>query len=378
MPLDVDNTRFPPLRVSCSPGTGAGASSPRHETHRNVANSRSFRSAKGLRRHTSSVLYAPSALSAMALSHESPTVPVDGSIPYSITLVVYTVPMHCVPWPLWWIRPSAPPRDAAHETACSNARNGSSCVFMAMAHAPDAKLAHDVHHLAAADLGRIPALGDQLRAHLPVTVHGHEEIRVDLEDVAGQRPMPRPHAADGTRFEHAAAARREKPAVQRFEKDPADRPDLETAFMLVDVRGHQRRVGSSPAAKKADAVVKISFARRNSAFSARSLLSSAIASSADCLVSSATVASDWSRQRRSDSGAIPGSFATTEIAFVSDEYEERDSASSPTAFALNSGVYRAPFAMVPSSPIESEEIRNKNQFISYHPPPSTPCANASR
>ena len=81
--------------------------------------------------------------------------------------------------------------------------------------------------------------------------------------------------------------------------------------MLVDVRGHQRRVGSSPAAKKkADAVVKISFARRNSAFSARSLLSSAIASSADCLVSSATVASDWSRQRRSDSGAIPGSFAT--------------------------------------------------------------------
>lgn len=119
-----------------------------------------------------------------------------------------------------------------------------------------------------------------------------------------------------------------------------------------------------PRKKKADAVVKISFARRNSAFSARSLLSSAIASSADCLVSSATVASDWSRQRRSDSGAIPGSFATAEIAFVSDEYEERDSASSLTAFALNSGVHRVPFAMVPSSPIESEEIRNKNQFIS--------------
>ena len=70
------------------------------------------------------------------------------------------------------------------------------------------------------------------------------------------------------------------------------------------------------------------------------------------------------RQRRSDSGAIPGSFATAEIAFVSDEYEERDSASSLTAFALNSGVYRVSFAMVPSSPIESEEIRNKNQFIS--------------
>lgn len=188
--------------------------------------------------------------------------------------------------------------------------------------------------------------------HLPVSVHGHEEIRVDLEDVAGQRLMPRPHAADGTCFEHAVAARREKPAVQRFGKDPADRPDLETAFMLVDVRGHQRRVGSSLAAKKADAVVKISFARRNSA------------SSAYCLVSSATVASDWLRQRRSDSGAIPRSFATAEIAFVSDEYEERDSTSSLTAFALNSGVYRVPFAMVPSSPIELEEMRNKNQFIS--------------
>ena len=33
-------------------------------------------------------LVAPSALSAMALSYESPTVPVDGSIPYSITLAV--------------------------------------------------------------------------------------------------------------------------------------------------------------------------------------------------------------------------------------------------------------------------------------------------
>lgn len=31
--------------------------------------------------------------------------------------------------------PSAPPRDAAHEIACSNACNGSSCVFMVMAHA---------------------------------------------------------------------------------------------------------------------------------------------------------------------------------------------------------------------------------------------------
>ena len=103
---------------------------------------------------------------------------------------------------------------------------------------------------------------------------------------------------------------------------------------------------------------------RNSAFSARSCLSSAIASSADCLVSSATVASDWSRQRRSDSGAIPRSLATCSIAFVSDEYEVLDSVSGLTAFALNSSVYLVPFAMVPSSPIKLGEMRNKNQFIS--------------
>lgn len=59
--------------------------------------------------------------------------------------------------------------------------------------------------------------------HLPVSVHGHEKIRVDLEDVARQRLMARPHAADGTRFEHAAAARRNESAVQRFGRRPADR-----------------------------------------------------------------------------------------------------------------------------------------------------------
>ena len=44
--------------------------------------------------------------------------------------------------------------------------------------------------------------------------------------------------------------------------------------------------------------------------------------------------------------------------------QPRDSVNSLTAFALNSGVYLVPFAMVPSSPIESGEMRNKNQFIS--------------
>ena len=62
------STRFRPARVSCSPGWRGGVSSPRHETHRNVASSRSPTSRNGLRRQTSPVLYAPSADSAMALS----------------------------------------------------------------------------------------------------------------------------------------------------------------------------------------------------------------------------------------------------------------------------------------------------------------------
>ena len=57
-------------------------------------------------------------------------------------------------------------------------------------------------------------------------------------------------------------------------------------------------------------------------------------------------------------------FRSCSIALVSDEYEPRDSVNSLTAFALNSGVCLVPFAMVPSSPIELGEIRNKNQFIS--------------
>ena len=64
----------------------------------------------------------------------------------------------------------------------------------------------------------------------------------------------------------------------------------------------------------------------------------------------------------------PRSLATCSIALVSDEYEPRDSVNSLTAFALNSGVYLVPFAMVPSSPIELGEMRNKNQFISPHIP----------
>lgn len=246
---------------------------------------------------------------------------------------------------------------------------------MVVAHAADSQFPHDVHHLVAADLGRIPAPRQQLGVRLAVPVHGHEEIGMDLEDVAGQRLVPGGHAADGPGFEHAVAARRDEPAVQRSGQHPADRPDPETVLEFVDVSDHQRRVGSSRAAKKADAVVNISFARLNRATSARKLFNSAIASSADCLVSAATVASVLLRQRRSVSGATPRSLATCSIALVSDEYEPRDSVNSLTAFALNSGVYLVPFAMVPSSPIELGEMRNKNQFISMfsHHALALPC-----
>lgn len=120
----------------------------------------------------------------------------------------------------------------------------------AAAHAADSRFPHDVHHLVAADLGRIPVPRQQLGVRLAVPVHGHEGIGMDLEDVAGRRLVPGGHAADGPGFEHAVAARRDEPAVQRSGQRPADRPDPETVLEFVDVSDHQRRVGSSRAAKK--------------------------------------------------------------------------------------------------------------------------------
>ena len=84
----------------------------------------------------------------------------------------------------------------------------------------------------------------------------------------------------------------------------------------------------------------------------------------NAMLDAATVASVRLRQRRSVSGATPRSLATCSIALVSDKYEPCDSVNSLTAFALNSGVYLVPFAMIPSSPLKLGEMRNKNQFIS--------------
>lgn len=173
---------------------------------------------------------------------------------------------------------------------------------------------------------------------------------MDPEDAAGRRLAPGGHAADRPGSGHAAAARRDEPAARQSGRHPAGRPDPETVLEFVDASGHQRRAGSSRAAEKADAVVNIPFARLNCATSARKLFNSAIAPPADCLVSAAT--------------PPPGSLAPYSTALVSDEYEPRDSVNSPTAFVLNSGVYPAPFDMVPSSPIELGETRNKKQFIS--------------
>ena len=108
--------------------------------------------------------------------------------------------------------------------------------------------AHDVHHLVAARFPGIPALADEPMPHLAVSVHGGEPAGMDVHDVAGRRLVARPHAADGPWPEHAVAARRRGTAVRRFGQDLADRPDPETVPVFVDARGHQRRVGSSPAA----------------------------------------------------------------------------------------------------------------------------------
>ena len=134
-PLGLHNTRFRSVPLSCSPRTGADASSPRHETRRNVADSGPLGSRKGLRRRTSPVLYAPSAPSAMALPYGSPAVPAGGGMPHSPTPVAYTRPMRRAPWPERCAGPSAPPCEAAHDTACSGARGTGPLVSMAAAHA---------------------------------------------------------------------------------------------------------------------------------------------------------------------------------------------------------------------------------------------------
>ena len=181
---------------------------------------------------------------------------------------------------------------------------------------------------------------------------------------ARQSLVARGHAAHGPGPEHAAAARREEPAIQRLGEDPAYRPDPETVLEFVDVRDFQRRAGSSLAAKKPTP----SSGSRSPDAAPRPRPSASRAPPSPPRPTAWSPPPRW-RPPRCANGAViparsPDPWRTCSIALVSDEYEDRDSVSSLTAFALNSGVYLVPFAMVPSSPNQLEEMRNKNQSIS--------------
>jgi hypothetical protein len=176
----------------------------------------------------------------------------------------------------------------------------------------DAEGAHDVQHLVAPDVR--PALADQLTMDFPVPVHGHEPVHVHGANVTGQRLVTSTHPAGGTGFDLPVCSGGDEPALQRCPQRPADRPDPEPMAMTIDVRDHQRRVGSSLEAKKADAEERISLLRRNSAFSRRSRFNSA-----DSPEPAEPLVSARSCQRRSDSVATPRFLATPCNAFVSDE-----------------------------------------------------------
>ena len=126
---------------------------------------------------------------------------------------------------------------------------------------------------------------------------------MDLHDVASRSLVTRGRAACRSFPEPSVAAWRDEPAVRGCGRDPADRPDPETIPILVDARGHQGRVGAGLAAKKADAVVRMSFAPRSSATSLRRRLSSSSVACASCADCAAAAPSAWSRQRRSETHA---------------------------------------------------------------------------
>jgi hypothetical protein len=115
-------------------------------------------------------------------------------------------------------------------------------------HPLDAEGAHDVQHLVAPDVR--PALADQLTMDFPVPVHGHEPVHVHGANVTRQRLVTSPHPAGGTGFDLPVCSGGDEPAGRRGPRDRADRPDPEPVAMSVDVRDHQRRVGSSLEAKK--------------------------------------------------------------------------------------------------------------------------------
>ena len=83
----------------------------------------------------------------------------------------------------------------------------------AAAHAADSRFPHDVHHPAAVDPGRIPALRRRPGARLAAPVHGHEGTGMGLEDAAGRRLAPGGHAAAACPDPGPSAAWRDEPAA---------------------------------------------------------------------------------------------------------------------------------------------------------------------
>ena len=180
----------------------------------------------------------------------------------------------------------------------------------AAAHAADSRFPHDVHHPAAADPGRIPALRRRPGARLAAPVHGHEGTGMGLEDAAGRRLAPGGHAAAACPDPGPSAAWRDEPAARRAGRRPAGWPDPETVPEPVDASDRQRRAGPSLAAKKP---TPPSISRSRAPIARPRPANPSTPPShprPGCLVSAATAAPVLSRQRRSVSGATPGSPAT--------------------------------------------------------------------
>lgn len=176
------------------------------------------------------------------------------------------------------------------------------------AHAAQPELAHQSLHGAARD--RPAALaGDTVAAQLVPHLAGPVEpaALVPVEegglDRLGQRRVVQRSPRRTPLLVRVVAARSDRDALRA--QGSTDRLDPEAALVLVDV-GHDLRIwrSSSAAAKNADAVLRISFARRSSAFSRRSRLSS----SDSAVVTPAARPSSMSaclHQPRNVSGRIP-------------------------------------------------------------------------
>ena len=92
-------------------------------------------------------------------------------------------------------------------------------------------------------------------------------------------------------------------------------------------------------------------------------MNSSIASSADRFDSTATVASDWLRQRPNVSGVIPRSFAIAAITFVSDEIRRSILRQQPDSLRLE---LRRVFRAFCHGSIISHRVRGNTEQKSVH------------